>query len=112
MDVKKALQLYDGDVDLYKEILQTYADDIGDQISKMEEARNKEDYKLLAVYVHGIKSASRSIGASVLSTKSERLEQAAKKGDTEVIAKDYPGFIFELGTVMSAIKEYLENSLG
>ena len=75
---KLGLQYCTDSIALYKEVLVAYCENCEDEISKMEAALDKEDWKKYTVFVHGLKSASLNIGGEELSKAAKALEFAGK----------------------------------
>ncbi len=79
VDLKTASKVFGSNQFVYKEILQTYYDDLSIRRAKLPEIISNKDYFLFTIYVHAIKSASKSIGANLLSAKAEFLEELGLK---------------------------------
>lgn len=75
------LEFCDNDEDLYKEVVAAYVEDSVEDMSNIEKAYADQDWKNYSVYVHGLKSASKSIGAIEVSEMAFELEKASKAGD-------------------------------
>lgn len=87
LDIDEALENCGGSESLFIEILDAYREDSKIlNLSRTYQDMNLKDY---AVYVHGLKSASKSIGAMDLSEEARLLELAAKAGDTEYITSHH-----------------------
>ena len=72
------LQYCSGSKEFYAEVLALYCSSCEDEIAKMQNALEAEDWKKYTVYVHGLKSTSMNIGAEQLSTAAKELEFAGK----------------------------------
>lgn len=72
------LQYCTGSTEFYAEVLALYCSSCEDEITKMQNALEAEDWKKYTVYVHGLKSTSMNIGAERLSTAAKELEFAGK----------------------------------
>lgn len=72
------LQYCSGSTEFYAEVLALYCSSCEDEITKMQNALEAEDWKKYTVYVHGLKSTSMNIGAEQLSTAAKELEFAGK----------------------------------
>jgi HPt (histidine-containing phosphotransfer) domain-containing protein len=83
-----------GEKDIYLDIIKTF---INTTPAQLDIIRNFEPFKSslndYIIIVHGIKSASRSIGAEIAGTKAEQLEHAGKQGDIEFIMANNNDFI-------------------
>ena len=74
-----------GDKASYIETLRTYKESAPQTISDIEKYWEQRDILNLTTMVHGIKSSSRTIGASELADLAERLEKAGRIGDEDTL---------------------------
>lgn len=65
--------------DVYREVLREFCDVEPEERRKIEEAYAGEDWKNYAILVHGLKSASLSIGAKKLSEEAAGIEKASEE---------------------------------
>ena len=72
-----------GNEELYDEITKMFCDD--DKSHEIQDFLEKNDWKNYEISVHGLKSTSMSIGATVLAEEARLLEMAAKNNDIEYI---------------------------
>ena len=79
INTETGLQYSAGMVDLYKDILQTFAKLKDEKKSNLQESFNAADWKNYTVYVHALKSNAQSIGAEKLFESAKELELAGKK---------------------------------
>ena len=83
-EVEKALELV-GDIELYEEVLIDYYNDVDKNAELIKKCESEEDIKNYTVYVHGIKSASKLIGANDFAKEAETMELCGHNGDIEAI---------------------------
>ena len=83
-EVEKALELV-GDFELYEEILSDYYNDVDKNTELIKKCEKEEDIKNYTVYVHGIKSASKLIGANEFAKEAEAMEICGHNGDIDAI---------------------------
>jgi HPt (histidine-containing phosphotransfer) domain-containing protein len=102
------LSLYEGDTEIFLEILRSYADNVPTELSRMQNLNesNLPDY---AIDIHTMKGASASIGAKSLTTKAKRIEKMAKDGDYDGVLSENNSFIQEAKTLVKNIKNFLAN---
>jgi HPt (histidine-containing phosphotransfer) domain-containing protein len=75
-----------------------------DAISEKHGAYNNEDdMRAYIINVHGIKSALSNIGQAELSDFALKLEQAGRKGNTDVISSKTPAFLNSLRALLEEI---------
>ncbi len=84
-----------GDPAFYRDMLREYAQSEKKRLGELNGALEKEDWAEYKVYVHGLKSISKTIGADDVSALAKELEDAAKAGDGSAI-KQRHGELTEL----------------
>ena len=92
LDIKKGVENFGGDENVYLNILRTFADNT-DQLLESIETFNKDKLNDYAITVHGIKGAGRGIYAKRIADHAEGLERAAKAGDCSYISENNEAFI-------------------
>lgn len=85
LDVQEALPRFSRDIQLYKEFLKEFVDELPDKIKQLRKAYNSGDFKTLADGAHNLKGISASMGATQLSSLSQDLDQYSTKGNTLLI---------------------------
>jgi CheY-like chemotaxis protein/anti-sigma regulatory factor (Ser/Thr protein kinase) len=90
--ISKALERYNGDVQLFLRVLRSYAANVRSLLGSIETVCEDTlgDYKIT---VHGIKGASYDVFAESVGKKSENLEKAAVAGDLDYIREHNPVFL-------------------
>ena len=73
------------DKEFYLEMLREYADTAEERISQINKALDENNINDYRVYVHALKSVSKTIGADDISEQAKELEMSAKNNDTEFI---------------------------
>ena len=76
---------YCSDQELYEEMLGSFVEEYDETKANIEEAYGSKDWATYAVRVHGLKSASKMIGAMPLADKAYELEMAGKEGNETLI---------------------------
>ena len=107
VDAKKGLDLFEGDVDTYIDILRSYITNVPDTLNKMRNVSEKtlQDY---AIRVHGVKSVSETIGAEEARKTAKQLEEMAKGGDAAGVLARNDTFIKYVENLINVIKIWLE----
>lgn len=85
LDVQEALPRFSKDIQVYKEFLREFIDELPDKIKQLRRAYISDDYKALADGAHNLKGISASMGAKQLSSLSQVLDQQSTKGDSLLI---------------------------
>jgi hypothetical protein len=107
VDVKKGLDLCDGDLKIYVRILRSYVSDIKDVLDKIKTVSELKlhDY---AVSVHGVKSTSDAVGAEDARKTAKHLEEMAKGGDFAGVMAENSAFVKYLEKLVDGIQKFLE----
>jgi len=90
------------------EVLSTFHRDGVNKIEEIKKCLETDNYNLYTIYVHALKSASASIGASELSEMAKSLENAGKQHDFAYIKQHNPAFISALEVVLDDISKVLK----
>ena len=85
-DQKAALERVEGDLDLYFELIDMFAESSTAEIGGIEEAMRAQDAKLVGSRAHAIKSALGNLGAMTCFDLALEIETAAKAGDLKPVA--------------------------
>ncbi len=107
IDADTAMQALRIGKDTYLSILKTYETDMEKSIAAMMETVSEQDWTNFTIIVHGIKSASRYIGAYALGNKAQDLEQAGKARDIAYIKTHIAGFEYESKNILENVRSYL-----
>jgi HPt (histidine-containing phosphotransfer) domain-containing protein len=103
------LDLYDGEMDIYMAILQSFAENTPEAIDKLRNVTMDNLYAY-GICVHGLKSVSASIGALDFSAKAKLLELMAKEGDLIGILAKNDELIREAQTLVDNITTWLKTA--
>jgi CheY-like chemotaxis protein len=106
VNLAEGLARFGGDEQAYLDVLRSYAKNTPELISKAR-ALSRDTLAEYAITVHGLKGASRNIGALSLGDKAEELEKAAKAGDYGFAAQYNDGFLEKAGKAVSGIEGLL-----
>jgi signal transduction histidine kinase/CheY-like chemotaxis protein/HPt (histidine-containing phosphotransfer) domain-containing protein len=102
IDTAAGLQRLDGDKELYIDLLRSYHDDLPALLAQLN-SPDADNLALYAVTVHGIKGASRAIGAEELGEAAYQLELAAKRGDLDFVARNNDRFVGQAEELIACI---------
>ena len=110
LDVKKGLQKYEGNPEIYLRILHSFAVNARPMIEKMGEVEvNQENLKSYEIKVHGFKGMSYDIFANHAGDKAKSLEFAAKDGDLDYIKANNLAFLEIARNIIKNIEKMVEN---
>ncbi|SDA53568.1 Histidine kinase-, DNA gyrase B-, and HSP90-like ATPase [Butyrivibrio sp. INlla18] len=82
-----------GSPEVAKEVMKDFRLAIDERSGLIEKYFNEKNYKNYTIYVHGLKSSARAIGALDLAEKAEYLEECGNKEDVAMIEKLTPSLI-------------------
>ncbi|MDR3011690.1 MAG: response regulator [Chitinispirillales bacterium] len=107
IDIKKGLILSGGNSVHYMRTLTVFYEDGFEKIEVIKRSLETGDLLLYATYVHGLKSASASIGADQLSEIAHELEMAGKVENIALINELTPKFLLDLESLLRAMSQVL-----
>ena len=92
------------DIDFYREMLTEYARSYEERAAELDKAYEEKDMKLYCTIVHGLKSASKTVGADDVSDFALSLEKASRDEKLEYIEENHDKFreLFRLRTSQTA----------
>ncbi len=102
IDIEAASRYYVGDEAGFANLLELYHMDGQRKKVLLAELAASDDISRYQTEVHGLKSASANVGAMEVSNMARAQENAAARGDTELIARQFPA-------LLAAYEELLEN---
>lgn len=107
IDHETAMQYCGGDEEFYRQVLQIYCDEAAELKRTLSSYLEQENWKLYCVEIHGLKSASLSIGCRRLYDISFELEKACKAGNTGFITENHDPCMQMYDAVLEEVKQYL-----
>jgi CheY-like chemotaxis protein len=107
INVKYALSLYDGDMEMLLDIMDSFTEDIPEELEKLREV-SEETLRDFAINVHTIKGCAAGIGALELSEKAKHLEQMAKSKNLSGVLEEKDEFIKSAYALAKDIRAWLE----
>jgi HPt (histidine-containing phosphotransfer) domain-containing protein len=109
LNTETALQLCDGDVNIYLHSLRLYVSNMPANLEKMRHV-SKETLHEYAISVHGVKGISEYIGAEELKKTAKQLEAMAKDGDLAGVQAQNETLIKYAGSLVDNIRNWLEKN--
>lgn len=91
------------DVEFYYEMLRDFSLSSDGRAEALDASRKAEDWNKYRIYVHSLKSASLSIGATVLSEKAAELERAIKDSNYHYVNISHTDLIASLKSTAGCI---------
>ncbi len=106
IDTALGLRQCGGKWDNYQNILHTYRKETGRMLAELPQDL-ESDIDTFAMKVHGIKGASRIIGALPLGVAAEEIEQCAKQGNIEQAQTRFPAFAEQTQMILQTLEKAL-----
>jgi HPt (histidine-containing phosphotransfer) domain-containing protein len=109
IDEQTALDLYDGDMEVYKTILCSFVSRIPEVLDVIRNVSSETlpDY---LIKIHALKGSGGNVGAKEIVDAAARLEAMAKNGDLAGVQAGNGVFLEKIGVLMNDIKKWLEQS--
>ncbi len=107
LNVPKAMEILDGDRDIYIAILQSVDDYVPKNLERMETCLQENDVANFIIEVHGVKGALANIGADDLSEMARRLEFAGKANNIAFIEAQAVLFMEDVRQFLARLKVVL-----
>ena len=105
MDLERAMQYsFDGEEGLLFNV-GLYLDNVDTMRANIVKAYEDKDFPNYAVYVHGLKSTSATVGLTELSELALKLEKAGKSGDNQVIIDNHDKVIAMYDEIVGKLRE-------
>jgi CheY-like chemotaxis protein/anti-sigma regulatory factor (Ser/Thr protein kinase) len=106
IDLRKTLERFSDDEEMLLHILRSYTTNTKTLLKKIKEV-SMEDLADYAATVHGIKGASRCIGADEIGAMAEKLEHASKAWNFDVVRENNPSFLEATKKLVAALDNML-----
>jgi len=108
VDVQKGISMTGGTFAAYKQVLSLFCKDANNRLSLLEKIQEGDDLSVFVTQVHGLKSASASIGGEKFSIDAAELEAAGNAGNMKIIREKLPAFLKNLSELIKNISSALE----
>ena len=105
VDTEKGIFYSGSDEEFYHIMLGEYADEAKNKTERINESKAHRNWKDYGIYVHSLKSSSRTIGAEKLADIAAELEAAAKKEDADTIEKHHEEMMEMYARLVEVISE-------
>jgi PAS domain S-box-containing protein len=108
INMKLGLSLYEDDMEMFIDIVKSYAENIPLEIEKLHGV-NEENLGDYAINIHTVKGAFAGIGAKELNLRAKEMEAMAKAGDLAGVQAVNEQFIKDAEKLIGYIKIWLES---
>lgn len=100
---------YSGSLQLYKKVVEEYTDTGRSRADLIEQLFEQEDVRNYTIQVHALKSASRVIGATVLSRLAAALEEAGNAGNMTRIKNGTPELLNQYRQLVAQLEQVIDS---
>ena len=107
LDTKAALGYCAGDRDFYLEMIRDYMASAEEREENLSQYLSEKDFHNYEILAHTLKSASKTIGDSLVFAKARELEFAAKDKNTEKLESKHPELIESLRELIERLKSVM-----
>ena len=107
IDFEKGLALCGAIPSVYETILTTFSDNYQEKAALIKDCIEKDDLERYTIEIHGLKSASKSIGATSLSETFARQEDLGYAKNKEEILRTYSSVLIKYKETVDIINEYI-----
>jgi len=106
VNAKYGLSLYEGDMEMYLDILRSFTENIPTELGKLRVV-TEQTLPAYAGDAHTVKGSAASIGAKALSEKAREMEGMAKSGDLQAVLAKNGDFVHDVETLVEDILAWL-----
>ena len=110
IEPKSGLKYCQDDEVFYRALLAEYAYGELEKAHNLQKSFETENWHDYSIYVHALKSSSRMIGASALSMRAAKLENAANEEDTGTIQTEHGSMMEEYEVLTAVIRSVIPKS--
>lgn len=107
VDLEQTRGLLDGDEESLHSLISIFLTDYSKNVTKVEQAVRAQDMRTLCSVAHSMKSSAGVFGAAGAAEVAQRVENAARKGETEVASAATPAFLSEFARVANYLRAQL-----
>ena len=112
LNLDAALTYCSGDLGMLICVMEIYVKSYNSIKKRLESMYNEQDMANYGIEVHGVKSSSRSIGATELGELAYALEMNSKKGDFEFVKENHEEFMQKYSDFTEILSEKLKHING
>ena len=108
MDYPRAVEEFEGDVELLDEVVRGFLENVGRQIPMMEQALNSGDAQVVTEQAHAIKGGAANLLADELARAAGDLERIGRRGELAEELADCQAAMDRLGEAYRRLSVYVE----
>ena len=106
IDRVEALERVEGDVDLLRELVEVFLEDVPTRMAEIREALERRDAEGLRSAAHSLKGAAANLSACAVSAAAERLEMAGRNQDFAETESAYAVLVTETDRLTHELAEF------
>lgn len=106
IDINKSLEIF-GDIDTYNDSLETFMEEIDNELNNLKEYKEKADMANYAILVHSLKSDSKYFGFTKLADLAYQHELQSKANDIYFVYNNYDELVNETKRIINIVDKYL-----
>ncbi|HOO28894.1 MAG TPA: hypothetical protein PLU43_10560, partial [Lachnospiraceae bacterium] len=106
--VDSSLALCDNNIEIVLEVINIYVKSAKNVFLKIEKAYEQKDFHNYGIEVHGVKSASKNIGADLLSEEARMLEVESKAKNEVYVMTHHEQFLADYHRLVEELSESLK----
>lgn len=103
-----ALSVYQDNHEAYLKGLRAFSKDLSDRVELLPGLYSERDFHTFTIYVHGLKTAARNIGAISFSEFSAQMLEWSKKADEHSIRTNLRRYLSEANHLYEELRHVLE----
>lgn len=107
MDMEKAYAYFDGDLDIFEEILTVCYDDGYNKLMRLKAAFKTKNWQKYEIEAHSIKSSMATLNVNELSAHAKKHEFAVKENNIAYIEEDAVNLASEFEQFLADVGEFL-----
>lgn len=107
LSLESGLALCDNDIEILLEVMKVYVKSAKAIFKRIEEAYTARNFHNYAIEVHGVKSASKNIGANLLSEEARKLEMESKAENETYVFTHHEQFFEDYHNIIEELAEAL-----
>jgi Signal transduction histidine kinase len=109
VDINTGIGYCANDEAMYKSILEAYVEEEKTKLPNIISSYEKKDWKNYSIYLHSLKSTSKTVGAVELSRLAAELEAASKNEDVSFIDENHENAIEKYSELVAVITDYMNS---
>ncbi len=107
-DKDMALEMFEGEEEFLKELVEIFINDVPEHMSEIEEAVNCRNSEALVKSAHKLKGAAANFGKNVTTGTAFKLETMGRENNLDGGEEVYGTLVKDIESLVNALKEFVE----